>query len=252
MRRVHRLALLLLAIVWSQIPGSAAPPRATRAWAPFIRGAAGYQLPVAFLWRVSRDATIVFGDPGEALARYSDRTVTLDRTFRDPRTGGLLPIERLWESPGKVGAVYHELFHAFFEMEVSKDPEELARFQRRAEVVFRDVPLEKRAEVAEEAVGCWVSSLIETAVAVVRRQSEAKTRGWPPVAEWDPQDLRALANGYQVHFQPGACCFGYYQDGGRVMHTEARMDAWFVEFAWRRVLGAELPQRFDEFLSRCP
>ncbi|GEM_PF-4796821 len=249
MRRVHGLAFLLLAVVWSQVPGSDAPTRQARAWGPFIRSAASYRFPVTYLRGVGDETTMGFGDPGEVLARYTDGSVLLHESFRDTWTGTLLPLDRLWVTPGAVGAVYHELFHAFFEREIATDPGELERFQRRAEVVFRDVPREKRLEVAEEAVGCWIQSLIETAMAVVRRDREGRSRGWPPVADWNGQDVQALANGYEVHFRPGANSFGYYQDGGRIVHTEARMDEWFIEFAWRRVLEGELPRTFDEFLA---
>lgn len=248
MRRVHGLAFLLFAVIWVQVPGSDAPSRQSRAWGPFIRSATCYRFPVRFLDGVAEETTVEFGDPGEALARYAGGRVILHESFRDPRTRALLPLDRLWARPGAVGAVYHELFHAFFERKVATNPGELERFQQRAGALFRDVPRERRLEVAEEAVGCWIASLVETATAVVRREREGKARGWPPVADWAEQDLRALANGYEVHFEPGANSFGYYQDGDRVVHTEAKLDEWFIEFAWRRVLGEELPRSFEEFL----
>ena len=249
MRRVHGLAFLLFAVILSQVPGSGAPTRQAGAWAPFIRAAAKYRFPVAYLRSVADETMVGFGDPGEVLARYADGSVMLDASFRDARTGALLPLELLWVTPGMVGAVYHELFHAYFEREIATDPGELERFQRQADAVFRDVPQEKRLEVAEEAVGCWIASLVETAMAVVRRDSEGRAGGWPRVAEWNEQDRQALANGYEVHFRPGANVYGYYQDRGEIVHTEASMDEWFIEFAWRRVLGGELPKTFGEFLA---
>ncbi|MEK7867688.1 MAG: hypothetical protein AAB434_13485 [Planctomycetota bacterium] len=250
MRRVHGLAFLLFAVIWSQVPGSGAPIRQTRAWAPFIRAAETYGFPVTYLRGVAEETTMGFGDQGEVLARYADGSVLLDASFRDVRTGTLLPMERLWVKPGTVGAVYHELFHAFFEREIATNPGELERFQQRAGAVFRDVPMEKRLEVAEEAVGCWIASLVETATAVVRRDREGRARGWPRVADWNEQDRQALANGYEVHFRPEANVFGYYQDGGEIVHTEVGMDEWFIEFAWTRVLQGELPRTFEEFLAQ--
>lgn len=252
MRRVHRLAYALLALVWFQIPGSSAAPRGGGSLEPFLRSAAAYGFPTSYVIRVGETA-IEFGDTGDgALARYRHGVITLNESFRDPATGGLLLMERLWTHAGCVGAVYHELFHAFFEREVASDAAEMAEFERQAQWAFPDVPEEKRTEVAEESVACWIESLIEAAAGVTRRNHEAPSLGCPRVAQWDAQDLRALANGYEVHFRVGAQGFGYYQDGDHIVHTRAALNAWFIEFAWMRVLAGEIPRSFSEFLARLP
>ncbi len=221
MRRVQRLAFALLALVWFQVPGSSAASRGGGSLELFLRSAATHGFPTTYVRRVAGDTAIGFGDPGDgALARYRMGAITLDVSFRDPESGGLLPMERLWEQPAGVGAVYHELFHAFFEREVATVPGEMAEFERQAQLAFPDVPTEKRSEVAEEAVGCWIESLIETAASVARRNHEAPGRGWPPVAQWDAQDLRALANGYEVHFRPRHAGVRVLP-GGRARHAHA-------------------------------